>query len=206
MDQIKIGLFIKQKRKEKGITQSRLAEMLNITDRSVSKWENGNCMPDCGLIPELCEILNITINDLFSGEVIDMKNNEKILEKNLLEMTKLKQEKDKQLLNLEIFIGILVTVLFLGCVFVASYTNIKEIYKILIFIVGFILFFIGCSFCLKIEQSARYYECRKCHNKYVPKYSRVLYAMHINRTRYLKCPKCNKYSWNKKVISSDKKS
>ena len=55
-----------------------LAEMLNVTDRAISKWENGICMPDSGIIRELCETLNITINDLFSGEIVDMKDNEKI--------------------------------------------------------------------------------------------------------------------------------
>ena len=106
MDQIKIGKFIQEKRKEKNITQSELAEKLYITDRAISKWENGICMPDVSTIPEICKILDITINDLFSGKVVDMKNNEKMLEQNLLGMTKLKEERDKQLLTLEIFIGI----------------------------------------------------------------------------------------------------
>ena len=113
MDQVKIGKFIKEKRKEKKITQSELAEKLNVTDRAISKWENGICMPDSGIIAELCKILNITINDLFSGETVDVKNKEKKLEENLLDMIKLKQEKDKQLLNLEIFIGISFTIIFL---------------------------------------------------------------------------------------------
>ena len=92
MDQIKIGKFIQEKRK-KSLTQSELAEKLNVSDRAVSKWENGNCIPDVSNIQELCKILNITINDLFSGCVVDMKDNEKKLEENLLEMIKLKQEK-----------------------------------------------------------------------------------------------------------------
>ena len=73
-------------------------------------------MPDVSTIEELCKILNITINDLFSGEVVDMKNNEKMLEQNLLEMTRLKEERDKQLLTLEIFIGITSTIILLGSV------------------------------------------------------------------------------------------
>ena len=101
MDQIKIGKFISEKRKEKKLTQSELAEKLGITDRAISKWENGICLPDAGTMPELCKMLSISINDLFSGEVVDMKDNEKRLEENLLEMTKLKEEKDKQLLTLE---------------------------------------------------------------------------------------------------------
>ena len=72
MDQIKIGKFIQERRKEKRLTQSELAEKLDVTDRAVSKWENGNCIPDASNIQELCKILNITINDLFSGCVVDM--------------------------------------------------------------------------------------------------------------------------------------
>lgn len=201
MDQIKIGKFISKKRKEKNITQSKLSEMLNVTDRAISKWENGICMPDSGTIPQLCEILNITINDLFSGEVIDMKDNEKKLEQNLLEMTKLKQEKDKQLLNLEIFIGFLVVILMSIFIFIASSIEMENIYRILLIIVGLVIFIIGMYWCLKIEQTAGYYECKVCGYRYVPKAFRVFLAMHINRTRYMKCPKCGENSWNKKVIS-----
>ena len=107
MDQVKIGNFIKLKRKEEKITQSELAEKLNITDRAISKWENGICMPDSGTIPKLCEILNITINDLFSGKIVDMKNYDESVEKNLLDMVKQKEANDKRMLHLEILIGIL---------------------------------------------------------------------------------------------------
>lgn len=201
MDQIKIGRFIKQKRKEKGMTQSKLAEKLGVTDGAISKWENGNCMPDSGIIADLCKILNVTINDLFSGEIVDMKDNEKKLEENLLEITKLKQDREKQLMNLEIFIGILVAIVFLICAFVASFVNIENIYKILLVVLGLILFLVGCVICLRIEQTVGYYECKRCHYRYIPTYSNILYAMHIGRTRYMKCPKCHKYSWNRKVIS-----
>lgn len=201
MDQIKIGKFIKQKRKEKKITQSELAEKLNITDRAISKWENGICMPDSGIIDELCKILNITINDLFSGEVVDMKNGEKRLENNLVEMTRLKQEADKQLLILEIFISILAIIILFVCIFVASFENMKDIYRIILLIFGFIAFLVSMFFSLRIEQTAGYYECKKCKHKYIPTYQSVFWAMHIGRTRYMKCPKCNQYSWNRKVMS-----
>lgn len=200
MDQIKIGKFINKKRKEKNLTQSELASKLLISDRAVSKWENGKCMPDYGIIKELCKILNITINDLFSGEVVDMKDSEKRLEENLLEMTKLKQEKDKQLLNLEILIGVLATIIFLICVVVGSYFEMNDLYRILVISMGFIIFIISASYCLRIEQVAGYYKCKKCNHKYIPTYINIFLAMHFGRTRYLKCPKCGKYSWNKKVI------
>lgn len=201
MDQIKIGKFISTKRKEKGITQSELAEMLNITDRAVSKWENGNCLPDAGTMPELCKTLNVSINDLFSGEMVDMKDNEKKYEDNLLEMTRLKEEKDRQLLALELVIGILAVVILLTLIFISTFIEMEDWTRGLLIGIGIVFFLFGMYFGLKIEQIAGYYECANCHHKYVPTFSSVLWAMHYNRTRRMKCPKCGKKTWQKKVIS-----
>jgi len=201
MDQIKIGRFISTKRKEKNITQSELAEKLNITDRAISKWENGVCLPDASNMPELCEILDITINDLFSGEVVDMKDNEKRLEENLLEMTRTKEERDKELLSMEIFIGVLVTIVMLACTFVSILIDIKIWLRTIIIGFGIIQFIIGICYALKIEQLAGYYECDNCHYIYVPTYRRVFFARHFNRTRKMQCPKCRHKTWHKKVIT-----
>lgn len=201
MDQIKVGKFISKKRKEKELTQSELAEKLGITDRAISKWERGICLPDAGTMPELCEILNISINDLFSGEKVDMKDNEKKLEENLIEMAKLKEEKDKQLLTLEYVLGFTASVSFLVLMFVASYIEMQTVARIILIALGFIVFMIGCFYGIKIEQVAGYYECGNCHHKYIPTYKSVFYSMHMGRTRYMKCPKCNKRSWNKKVLN-----
>lgn len=201
MDQIKIGKFIAERRKEKKLTQIKLAEMLGITDRAISKWENGKAMPDSSIMLELCEILGITVNELLSGELI-MKNeyNEK-LEQNLIEMVKEKEKSDKRLLRLEIVIGYISSITFLILIFVASFVEMQNGIRILLIAFGIITFAIGMYNCIKIEQTAGYYECAKCHHKYVPKYSSVLFAMHINRTRYMKCPECKQKSWQKKIIS-----
>ena len=201
MDLIKIGKFISLKRKEKGITQSELAEKLYISDRAVSKWENGICLPDAGNMPLLCEILGITINDLFSGEEVDMKDTEKKLEENLLEMTRQKEQKDKELLTLEIFIGIIVSIIMFACIFIASFADMKDWLRVVLIIIGIIPFAIGISYAIRIEQIAGYYECPNCNHKYIPTYKSVLFAMHVNRTRKMKCPKCGKKGWQKKVIS-----
>lgn len=201
MDQIKIGKFISEKRKEKNITQSELAEKLNITDRSISKWENGICLPDASNMPDLCEILNITINDLFSGEVVDMRENEKKLEENLLEMARIKEQRDKELLLMEIFIGISVSIIMFTFIFIASFISMSNLLRIVLITIGIILFIIGISYAIRIEQVAGYYECSNCHHKYVPLYKNVLFSQHINRTRKMRCPKCNKRTWHKKVIT-----
>lgn len=201
MNQIKIGKFIQEQRKEEGITQSELAEKLNITDRAISKWENGICMPDVDNINELCKILNITINDLFSGEVVDMKENEKKLEQNLLEMTRLKEERDRQLLALEIFIGIVSSVILIGSILLVGTLELSKLPATIIITISSIIFATGMGLALKIEQIAGYYECNNCHHKYIPTYKSVFWSQHMGRTRKMKCPKCGKKTWNKKVLT-----
>ena len=200
MDQEKIGRFIKEKRKAKKLTQSDLAEKLNITDRAISKWENGNCLPDAGTMPELCKILNISINDLFSGEIVDMKDNEKKLEEHLLEMTKLKEQKDKQLLDLEYVIGYTASITFFILIFIASFVEMENWLRLLLIVAGSVIFAFGVGNAVKIEQVAGYYECSDCHHKDVPTYQSVLWAQHMGRTRKMKCPNCGKKTWNKKVL------
>ena len=200
MDQIKIGKFISEKRKEVNLTQSELAEKLNISDRAISKWENGICLPDASNMQLLCDILKISINDLFSGEVVDMKDNEKKLEENLLEMAKLKEIADKRLLNFEILLGFLGSIILVILIIISAFIEMNDLLRVLLITIGIGTFAICMIYALYIEQVAGYYECKKCHHKYIPTYKSVFLAPHVNRTRYMKCPKCNEKSWNKKVL------
>ena len=114
MDQIKIGKFIAERRKLKNLTQAQLAEKLNITDRAVSKWENGRSLPDSSIMLELCEMLEITVNDLLSGEVVVMEKYNKELENNLLEIVKEKERADRRLLRIETVMGFVSVALMLA--------------------------------------------------------------------------------------------
>lgn len=203
MEQVKIGKFIASKRKEQGLTQLQLAEKLGITDRAVSKWETGKSLPDASLMPELCKLLKITINDLLCGEVVSVENYNEKAEKALLEMVKKEEMQNKKLMMYENVIGFGSTVSFLVQVLVAVFFVKNTTAQILLFILAFAFLIVGVSFALKIEAETGYYECQKCHNKYVPKYSSVYFAMHLGTTRYMKCPKCGKKSWQKKVMSKE---
>ncbi len=90
MDKINIGKFITKCRKDKNLTQEQLAEMLNITNKSISKWENGSCLPGPSLYEPLCSILEISINELFAGQRIQDEDYKKIADNNLLQMLKYK--------------------------------------------------------------------------------------------------------------------
>ena len=203
MNQVKIGKFIASKRKEQGLTQLQLSEKLGITDRAVSKWETGKSLPDASLMPELCKLLKITINDLLCGEVVSVENYNEKAEKALLEMVKKEEMQNKKLMMYENVIGFSSTISFLIQVLVAVFFVKNTTAQILLFIFAFAFLIVGVSFALKIEAETGYYECQKCHNKYIPKYSSVYFAMHLGTTRYMKCPKCGKKSWQKKVMSKE---
>ncbi len=106
MNQIDTGKFIASCRKEKGLTQAQLAEKLNITDRAVSKWETGKCMPDSSIMLELCNILGVTVNELLSGERIEMNNYQEKVNENLIEL----KRKDENNMNKNAVISIIYTI------------------------------------------------------------------------------------------------
>ena len=202
MDQVKIGKFIADCRKKKNLTQMQLAEKLGITDKAISKWERGIAMPDSSIMLELCDILGISVNELLSGEEIKMENYNKEMENKLLEMVEEKERNDKQLLALEVVIGVLSSLVLFIPVFIGAFAPIeKEWVRLLIVFSGFIPALVGFFFALKIEQIAGYYECKECGHKYVPTCKAVTLAMHMGRTRKMKCPQCGKVTWQKKVIS-----
>ena len=203
MDQVKIGKFIAACRKKENLTQMQLAEKLNITDRAISKWETGKSMPDSSIMLELCDALKITVNDLLSGEVVTMDNYNKNLENNLLDMVKQKEEADKRLLKLEIVLGIIAILPLIAAAVIVSIVPMEEWKGGLLVGLSLLPLLIATPFAIKIEQKAGYYACGKCGHKHVPKYSSVFFSMHINRTRYMRCEKCGKRSWQKKVLSKE---
>lgn len=204
MDQLKIGKFIAERRKNKNLTQSQLAEKLSITDKAVSKWERGLAMPDSSIMLELCNLLDISVNELLNGEIVQMENYNEKMESKLLEMVKEKEQRDKHLLMLEWVIGILSVLILLIPAIIGAYLPIAQDWvRCLIVFSGFIPCFVGVMFAMKIEQVAGYYECRKCGHRYVPTYKAVNLAPHMGRTRWMKCPNCGEKSWQKKVISKD---
>ena len=190
MDQIKIGKFIAERRKMQGLTQLQLAEQLGITDRAVSKWETGRAMPDCSIMLPLCDALGITVNDLLCAEVVTMENYNKALEENLINMAKQKEAADKRLLLCELTL----------CM-IASYAMIDTPLRIVLIIVAIVPLLVAVPFLIRIEQTAGYYECAACGHRYVPDYRSVFMSSHIGTTRHMRCPRCHKKSWQKKVIS-----
>ncbi len=203
MDQVKIGKFIASCRKEQGMTQAALAEKLGITDRAVSKWETGKSLPDSGIMLELCELLNINVNELLSGEKIMLEAYDKKAEENLVTMSRELEEKNRQLLNTEIWIGAPAVVAGLVMCGVAAYVDMPVWIKFLLVMFAVAMILTVSFVAVGIEQKAGYYECQECGHRYVPTYWSTNLAPHMGRTRYMRCPECGKKSWQKKVLTKE---
>ena len=203
MDQIRIGKFISSRRKERGFTQMQLAEKLGITDRAVSKWETGNSLPDAAIMLELCDLLHITVNELLCGEIIDMKEYDKKAEELFVELAKQDEQKNKKLMTSMWTILITNAVFYVVVMLLAFYTLKEGTLLGIIVCVSTVIFVIACFIAMKFEVDAGYYECKRCQHRFVPTYFQALIAPHMATTRYLKCPKCGKFSMSKKVMSKE---
>ena len=201
MDQVKIGKFIAECRKKEGLTQMQLAEKLNLTDRAISKWETGRAMPDTSVMLELCGILKITVNDLLCGEVVTMENYNEKMENSMLEMAKEIERKNKTIWTAMWAIMIVsITALLAGLVIVAFVVP-EGVWQLVAILGLCVVFLLPCFYALKLEVSVGAYKCKKCGHEIVPTYAQALNAMHMGTTRYLKCPKCQKRTWCKKVVN-----
>jgi transcriptional regulator with XRE-family HTH domain/DNA-directed RNA polymerase subunit RPC12/RpoP len=203
MDQIKIGKFIAECRKNNNLTQLQLAEKLGITDKAVSKWERGIAMPDSSIMLELCEILGINVNELLSGERIIMENNNQKNEQLLIDMAKELEQKNKTVWrSMWVIMTVSMIALFAG-LFIAAYLIPEGVWQLVTILGLCVVFLIPCFYALKLEVSVGAYKCKNCGHEIVPTYTQALNAMHLGTTRYLKCPECQKRTWCKKVINKE---
>ena len=111
MNQEKIGKFIATLRKENNLTQKELAEKLGITDRAISHWENGRCLPDVSLFEDLSNILNITVNELISGERISSDKLIKKSDENIINTLKVNKKKNKKTKLIIFILSLIIIVL-----------------------------------------------------------------------------------------------
>ena len=200
MNQIKIGEFISSQRKKKNLTQESLAAKLGITDRAVSEWEQGKGLPDISLMIDLCEILGITANELLNSEKTGMENNNQKNEQLLLEMAKELEKKNKIIWSsMWVIMIVSITALIAG-VFITTFLIPEGVWQLVTILGVCVVFLMTCFYALKLEVSVGVYKCKNCGHEIVPTYMQALNAMHMGTTRYLKCPKCNKRTWCKKVI------
>lgn len=200
MDQIKIGQFIAQKRKAAGYTQRQLADILGISDKTVSKWECGNGMPEVSLMMPLCDALHINVNELLSGEDVTDANYKQKAEENMMHLVQEKEESKKKIVLAAVVTAMALLSAIALCV-LAQMLEMETWLRIVLIGIAVIEIVSGIAVACALDLSAGTYECRKCGARFVPTAGAYVKGPHTITTRQLKCPHCGKVSYCKKRLT-----
>lgn len=202
MDQIKIGKFIAALRKEKGLTQKELAESLSISDKTVSKWERGGGLPEVALMMPLCEELGITVNELLSGKRLSSFEYQNNAEVNIVKLIKEKEEVKFRLI-IETIVVFLTLVAVCTIILLTGYVELETWVRILLIVVALVIMFGGIGVAAALEMRSAVFKCSKCGHKFEPTKTAYIMGMHTIMRRRLKCPKCQKRNWCKRMLVLD---
>lgn len=200
MDLIKIGEFIKEKRTQLGLTQRDLAEMLSISDKTVSKWETGNGLPDASLMMPLCDVLGVSVNELLSGEELSADGYQERAEENMVNLIKEKEESKKKII-IAVVVMVITLLSSLTLIMLSGLLFMDDWLRVLLICLGFIIIVLGVGVCCVLDRDAGYFECRNCGERFVPSMLAYVMGMHGTTWRRLKCPVCHKTTNCKKVLS-----
>ena len=200
MDQIKIGGFIAEERKRKGYTQKILSEKLGISDKTISKWERGNGFPEVSLLIPLCSELDITVNELLSGERVSEEQYRKKAEENMVNLVKEAQENKKKII-LSVMVGILSIIAAVPLFIVAGMFDMRTGVRITFIAIGIVVLIIGIAVACIMDREAGAFECPECHERFIPDMKSYIMGAHTLTKRKLICPKCGAHRYCKKVLT-----
>lgn len=200
MDQIKIGKFIADERKRKGYTQKQLSEKLEISDKTISKWERGNGFPEVSLLLPLCNELEITVNELLSGERLQAMDYKKKAEENMVNLVKEAQESKKKII-MSAMVSVLVIVAAVPLFVVAGMFEMQVWIRVLLMGIGFVIMVMGIAIACVLDREAGAFECPECNNRFVPDMKSYIMGPHTITKRKLVCPYCGAHKYCKKVLT-----
>ena len=192
-----IGDFITNQRQYNGLTQSELAEKLGISLKTLEKWENGKELPKSNILPKLCEVFDITINELLNCEKFTNTEYFNKAEKQLLELQKTNENLTKKIITAEICVCITGILIFLASMAISFYmacaTPLYTL-SVIIILTGTIILTICCFICTYLDQQIGYYICENCGHKYTPSLTKSILSPRMHRTLYMQCPHCHQKS------------
>ena len=200
MDQIKIGKFIADERKRKGYTQKQLSEKLAISDKTISKWERGNGFPEVSLLLPLCNELEITVNELLSGERVSEEEYLKKAEENMVNLVKEAQESKKKII-MSAMVSVLVIVAAVSLFVVAGMFEMQVWTRVLLMGIGFVIMVMGIAIACVLDREAGAFECPECKERFVPDMKSYVMGPHTITKRKLTCPKCGCTKYCKHVLT-----
>lgn len=200
MDQIAIGKFIAEERKRKGYTQKQLSEKLEISDKTVSKWERGNGFPEVSLLLPLCKELDITVNELLSGERVSLEDYQRKAEENMVNLVKEAQESRKKII-LSAVVALLVVVAAVPLFVLSGALEMDTWLRCVLIAIGFVVSFLGIAVACVLDREAGAFECPECKTRFVPDMKAYVMGPHTITKRKLTCPHCGAHKYCRKVLT-----
>ena len=200
MDQIAIGKFIAEERKRKGYTQKQLSEKLEISDKTVSKWERGNGFPEVSLLLPLCKELDITVNELLSGERVSLEDYQRKAEENMVNLVKEAQESRKKII-LSAVVALLVVVAAVPLFVLSGALEMETWLRCVLIAIGFVVLFLGIAVACVLDREAGAFECPESKTRFVPDMKAYVMGPHTITKRKLTCPHCGAHKYCRKVLT-----
>ena len=189
MEPTRIGRFIAERRKALGLTQRQLAERLAVSDKAVSKWETGRGLPDVLLMPPLCAVLGITVNDLLSGERVGEGDYQKKAEENMMELMRENAENRQRLLQ-SIACGGVTVVAVCALVALAAFLPLPALARVALLLLAMATAVVGIWAAATLDARAGWFECPHCKELFAPAMADYVKGLHTFTRRRLTCPHC----------------
>lgn len=191
MDQIRIGKFIAKSRKARNLTQRQLADTLCISDKTISKWECGKGLPEVSLLLPLCTALDITVNDLLSGEKVSETDYQRKAEGNMIDLMK-ENEENRKRMALSIITGVITIIAVCALIVIVSIMDLPTIIRVILIVFSIAVAVAGIAAAAMLEIKAGYFECPYCKELFVPSMDEYVKGYHTFTRRRLTCPRCGK--------------
>ena len=201
MDMQKVGTFLAELRKERNLTQDELGEKIGVTNKTVSRWENGNYLPPAEILQILSELYDVSINELLSGGRLDEKHYKENAEEYIVADLMKKRNEAKKRLTVSCIVAAITILAGLSIFLLSALLSAPVWLKIGCIVFSLIIIILGVGVCCVLTVDAGVYECPACGEKFVPSMKDFIGGAHALTKRKLKCPKCGKKSFCKKRLS-----
>lgn len=201
MDMQKIGKFLADLRKEQNLTQDKLGELLCVTNKTVSRWENGNYMPPVEILQMLSKIYKVSMNEILSGERLNDEHYKENAEEYIFFDLKKKRKDAKKRLTVSFIVAFITILAGTLITILGALLSAPVWVRICCLISALVIIVLGIGVCCALTVDAGIYECPTCGEKFIPSAKDFILGLHIFTKRKLKCPKCGTKSFCKKKLS-----
>ena len=168
MDMQKVGTFLAELRKERNLTQDELGEQIGVTNKTVSRWENGNYLPPVEMLQILSKLFDVSINELLSGVRLDEKHYKENAEEYIVTDLMKKRNEAKERLTVSCIVALITILAGLSIILLSALLSAPIWLKIICIVFSFIIIILGVGVCCVLTVDAGVYECPVCGEKFVP--------------------------------------